>query len=520
MAVALAHDPEKGRRAVGAALYVALMLSGAAILVYYFLLPPLWTKNPDVRYEAMGMGALLAFPPLLVYLWLPWVIDRFDPEPWWALALALAWGAVAACGFSALINTNVEMLAIDLAGGPKSKHALAVGQAVGACLSAPLTEELWKGLAVFGVFFFVRREFDGVVDGIIYATFVALGFAATENVVYYARAGLEETLKHKHGLLGITFVLRGVLAPWGHPLYTSMTGLGFGIARETSRPWLRWAAPIGGYLTAAFLHFVWNGAATLSGVVTLVMLPLWFLFVLLFVAMVVALVFRKGRIIKENLRDEVLIGTLTQQELDMVVSPFGRWKARSSYGGAAGKDFVAAAARLGLCKWHAARAMKGQKRTVSMDFIAPLRQELARLRKEVYARLGRPVPAASAPYANLAAPPAPPPPPGAPMQARPGAPIPQTWSSPGQAGYGPPAGPGYGPPAGPGYGPPAGPGYGPPAPSGYGPQGTAIHGVQGPGYGPPPGPQGPAAAPQGGSQPAPGGPPGPWGPPGPGGRRR
>src|SRR5438105_15896766 len=63
--------------------------------------------------------------------------------------------------------------------------------AVTACVCAPLVEEFWKGLAIFGVFFFLRREFDGVVDGIIYATFCALGFAAVENITYYARAAIE-----------------------------------------------------------------------------------------------------------------------------------------------------------------------------------------------------------------------------------------------------------------------------------------------------------------------------------------
>ncbi len=281
---------------------------------------------------------------------------------------------------------------VDLAGGPKSKYALELGQNIGACVSAPITEEFWKGLAVFGMFFFLRREFDGVVDGIIYATFVALGFAATENVIYYARAGIEEAMHHKHNAVGVTFLLRGVLAPWGHPLYTSMTGLGFGIARETTKPWLRWVAPIGGYLTAVVLHFVWNGAATLLGAASLLLLPLWFLFVLGFLVMVIVLVARKGRIIRQHLRDEVLIGTLTQQELDMVGSPIGRWKARLTYGGSAGAEFVASAARLGLCKWHTARAMKGQKRTVSMDFIIPLRQELARLRQQAYTKMGRPMP--------------------------------------------------------------------------------------------------------------------------------
>jgi hypothetical protein len=288
-------------------------------------------------------------------------------------------------------------------------------------VSAPLTEEFFKGLGVFGVFYFARREFDGVVDGIIYATFVALGFAATENVIYYGRAAMAETVKHQHNAFAISFFMRGILAPWGHPLYTSMTGIGFGIARETEKPWLRWFAPICGYFCAAFLHFVWNGAATLSGALTLVMLPLWLLFVLAFLGMVIALVVRKGRIIRDHLRDEVLLGNLSQQELEMITSPVGRWRARFSYGGRAGSEFVAAA-RLGLCKWHSERAMKGQKRTVSMDFIAPLRQELMRLRREAFAAMGRPMQPAAQPYGQPGY--------GYPQQQQ------QSWGQQPQSGYG------------------------------------------------------------------------------------
>ena len=97
------------------------------------------------------------------------------------------------------------------------KNGIAVGEVIGACVSAPLVEEFWKGLAVFGIFFFLRREFDGVVDGIIYGTFAALGFAATENVMYYSRAQLTETLSHHEGALATTFVLRGVLFSVGAP---------------------------------------------------------------------------------------------------------------------------------------------------------------------------------------------------------------------------------------------------------------------------------------------------------------
>jgi hypothetical protein len=121
----------------------------------------------------------------------------------------------------------------------------------------------------------------------------------------------------------------------------------------------------------------------------MLMLPLWLLFNLAFLGIIIWLVMRKGRIIRDNLTDEVLIGTLSQEELALICSPFGRIRATFNYGGGVGRRFVAHGARLGLCKWHAARAIKGKKETVSMGFIVPLRQELAKLRYEMLHRMGR-----------------------------------------------------------------------------------------------------------------------------------
>src|SRR5580704_3963854 len=181
-------DPERTRRVVGAVLYILMMVGGAAALVFFFGVMPLESRDPDLEFTAMGIGAVCALPPLLLYLWIPRLIDRFDPEPWWALALVLGWGAIAACGVAATVNTGVELAAVEIGGKD-------FAQIAGACISAPIVEEGMKGVAVLGVFYFLRREFDGVVDGVIYATFVALGFAATENVTYYARADM--TLHHQ-----------------------------------------------------------------------------------------------------------------------------------------------------------------------------------------------------------------------------------------------------------------------------------------------------------------------------------
>lgn len=384
VSVPLRRDPEATRRVVGIVLYVLGMLIGGFLLVAMLFFPALLSVNAETEVTAIFLGALFALPMLVVYLWVPWIVDRYDPEPAWALLMALAWGGIAACGFSALINTMVHV-AGNAAGGP------AFGDVLSACISAPVVEEGTKAFAVFFMYYFMRRQFDGVVDGVIYATFSALGFAAVENILYYGNAAKAEMLQNKEGLFIGTFIVRGILAPWGHPLYTSMTGLGFGIARETNKGWLKWLAPIGGYCFAMFLHSLWNTAATLSNDLVALMLPLWFLFVLAFFALVIYLVVRKGRIIRDHLKDEVLMGNMTLYELELVTSPVGRIRATFSYGGGAGRRFIDAAARLALSKWHTGRATQGRKLTVSADMIFPLRQELAKLRAEVSRSMGRPV---------------------------------------------------------------------------------------------------------------------------------
>lgn len=423
------RDPESTRKLVGWIVYGLLFVIGALLLFALFLLAPLFDADPGAQYYYMGIGALWALPLLFVYLWVPWIVDRYDPEPTWALLTVLAWGGIAACGFSAAINTAIGSTAA-LLGGKE------FGSFIGACFSAPLVEEFWKGFAVFWMFYFRKRDFDGVVDGVIYGAFVALGFAAVENIIYYGRALEAEDVKGAQDALIGTVLVRGVLAPWGHPLYTSMTGIGFGLARESNKTWVKWLGPLGGYFTAVFLHFVWNFAASVHSALVIIMLPLWFLFVIAFTCIVIWCVHRKGRIIRDYLKDEVLMGNLTQAELDMVCSPVGRIRATFSFGGATGRKFVDAAARLALSKWHTGRATQGRKATISADFVVPLRQDLHKLRGEVSRVLGRPVPQPQA-------------------WRPPASPYAQQAQMP-QQGYVPP---GYGGPGGPGgYG---GGGYGP-----------------------------------------------------------
>jgi protease PrsW len=143
---------------------------------------------------------------------------------------------------------------------------------IDATITAPLVEEFGKGLFLVVIVILRRSQVHGVLDGIVYAALVGIGFAFVEDIVYYLGA-LDA------GELPATFILRGVMGPFAHPLFTSATGVGIGIAATTRRPGLRLTAPILGYLVAVLTHAVWNGSALWGGrgfliAYVVVMLPL------------------------------------------------------------------------------------------------------------------------------------------------------------------------------------------------------------------------------------------------------
>ena len=377
---------------VGAILWTLGILMGTFFLFWMLVISPLGARDPLAIYVAEIIGFFIALVPCMIYIWIPVFIDRFEPEPWWALAMTLIWGALAAAGFSGLLNTFIGFFGgVGGLAVTGSKSGAALGQYFfGAVLGAPIVEEAFKGFAVLGMFWFMRREFDGIVDGVIYGTFAGLGFALSENVLYFSRAIVQAMATGEMDAFWFQFGLRGIVKPWGHPLYTSMTGIGIGIARETSKTWLKWVAIPAGYSVAVALHMGWNGSSLVGMILglpkfgTILIFLVLYLFVLFtFCCILFFLVRREGKQLRSCLEDEVLMGNITKAELDLICSPFGRLKARFGRGGATAKKFVLAGIKLGMAKWHAARAMKGQKQTVSIQAIVPLRQEVLALKQQL-----------------------------------------------------------------------------------------------------------------------------------------
>ncbi len=198
-------------------------------------------------------GFLMAAVPLPFYLAIAKLVDRFEPEPPWLLATAVFWGASTAILLAMIFNGIGEGIFAALLGQQQAAVMTPL-------FAAPFVEEIAKGFALLMLFLWKRDEFDNVTDGIIYAAMVGLGFAMMENVQYYAKA---VTSGGGGQAMGVFFV-RGVLGPFCHPLFTSMTGIGFGIAQETNKKFVKFIAPVLGLAGAMFLHGLWNLSTNLG----------------------------------------------------------------------------------------------------------------------------------------------------------------------------------------------------------------------------------------------------------------
>src|ERR1043165_2252522 len=161
---------------------IRLVLAMVAILIALFLgLLVLLLIGIETGPVALLFGLVTATIPVPIYIVLVLWIDRYEAEPLWMLATAFFWGAFIATFLAFLLNTSTAGIVSVLANAK-------AGEAFAAVISAPIVEETGKALILFIFFFWKKDEFDGVIDGIVYASLSALGFAMTENILYSARA--------------------------------------------------------------------------------------------------------------------------------------------------------------------------------------------------------------------------------------------------------------------------------------------------------------------------------------------
>lgn len=216
---------------------------------------------------ALVLGLALATLPVPLYVTMLLSIDHFEAEPPELLGLSFFLGATASVFTAAVANTAIR----GWAGGEPALEVLSRGIA-----SGPVVEELSEGAVLIGLFLRRKDEFDGVLDGIVYAGMVGLGFAMAENIHHYGHAAFAGGVPAGTRM----FVLRGLLAPFAHPLFTAATGLGLGLALRARRSGLKLALGVFGLIGSVALHAIWNlsamyGGATLKATYVFVMVPVF-----------------------------------------------------------------------------------------------------------------------------------------------------------------------------------------------------------------------------------------------------
>ncbi|MCU0544224.1 MAG: PrsW family intramembrane metalloprotease [Oscillatoriaceae cyanobacterium Prado104] len=242
---------------VAIALAVLVVISTSALMRGFF--SQLSPAAFQVFLIGLAGSLLMAILPLAILRFL----DRREPESRWLYAIALLWGALIATGLALPINgaifANIGNFVklhpeVQALFGPQAQSIL------GAPLSGPPVEEITKGAGILLLFWLLKAEFDGVRDGFIYGALVGIGFNLLEAPLYVTHGFLEKGDVPLYFQMADRFSLFGF---GGHALFSGLFGMGLGLARQTTRHWLRYAAPVGAWLLGFSAHFLNNAVGML-----------------------------------------------------------------------------------------------------------------------------------------------------------------------------------------------------------------------------------------------------------------
>ncbi|OKH38021.1 hypothetical protein NIES2101_36270 [Calothrix sp. HK-06] len=212
-----------------------------------------------VFFLALFWSGLLSIIPIAILRFL----DRRERECTWLYVLTFLWGALIATGIAQPINALIlgyvkQFLTLhpDIQQFFGSNGVMIIG----APLAGPIVEETTKGIGVLLLFWLLQSEFDNVRDGFIYGALVGIGFNFIEAATYVLAGYVDNGIAPWGGQLIARYAPLGFI---GHPLFTGMFGLGLGLARQTMRVWLRYTAPIIGWLMGFSGHLYQNGLGLL-----------------------------------------------------------------------------------------------------------------------------------------------------------------------------------------------------------------------------------------------------------------
>jgi RsiW-degrading membrane proteinase PrsW (M82 family) len=155
----------------------------------------------------------LSLAPVLIIAFYIYRRDKYEKEPFSILLKALFAGVIIVLPV-VLIEKILDSFSEGMEGLPSAAYS--------AFAVAGFTEESLKFLA-FYFFFWKDKNFNEKFDGIVYAVYIALGFAGIENILYVFTGGYGAG------------IVRALTAVPAHALFGIVMGFYFSLARFNPR---------------------------------------------------------------------------------------------------------------------------------------------------------------------------------------------------------------------------------------------------------------------------------------------
>jgi len=156
--------------------------------------------------------------------------DIYEKEPFFKLLFVAIFGGVISIIFSLVVYGAVEV-----------NYSF-----TDAFIKVGLIEEASKLFALAIIYYFIKRDFNEIVDGIIYITAISLGFAIIENVFYASSSETPFLLLFQRSIFSVV----------GHISFSGYMGIAFYIHKRVHKNYLGILLSL---VLAAFAHGFYDG---------------------------------------------------------------------------------------------------------------------------------------------------------------------------------------------------------------------------------------------------------------------
>ena len=191
--------------------------------------------------------AICIIPSLLILTYI-YIKDKIEKEPFYLLLILFIGGIIASIisfSFSILLKKHIQFL-------NWSYNEMNLLQIIFKILiTIALIEEVSKWIINY-IITWKNRNFNHVYDQIVYCSFIALGFASFENIIY-------GTFYSQYGT--ISLIMRGLISVPSHAVFGIFMGYYLGISKNSiiygkikqSKKY-----KLLSIITPTFLHFIYN----------------------------------------------------------------------------------------------------------------------------------------------------------------------------------------------------------------------------------------------------------------------